>query len=668
MLGGTGGLAWKVRRRSVMSGSEIYWRIKQFISLQVEALLVRWGWQPRLLGSMNHNISWLNHHQPENLIRPMIDELGREQLLKGKIDFFGGSSLCVGMPTQWHKDPLTGRETPRSFGPKINYRDSASIGDAKYVWELGRHQHLVALAADYALHGDLRCKQKVVADIEHWVVENPFGVGIHWCSTLEVALRLIAWAMIHSLLYQRDQQGLLEAVNQRDAVVQSIYQQQWFIRHHLSLHSSANNHLIGELSGLWLSISVFSLGEQHTRQQQWLDFAQNMLEQEAEKQVYDDGVNKEQAFYYHLWVLEYFLLLWCVGQRTQRLFSQVFEQRLLAMASFLRTVMPERGEPPQVGDSDNGFVLRFRHRWPEQPYHEVLHAVAMVFGQGSISPSPHVDSCDKGFWLYQIVPPASLGHMLAWQRHYPAIYEQGGYAVLGDERCHIVFDAGSLGYPEIAAHGHADALSFCLAVDDQWWFVDPGTYAYHTQEDWRQYFRGTSAHNTMCVDHHDQSQSGGTFLWLRHAQAQLKLCNASMKEQVVSGYHDGYQCLGVEHQRTMRYRSGDQELYISDHIICHSLHKFEFYFHLDPSVTVERNEKTWLLRHKDNAAMMVSLSSTADLQWTLLCGSDDPKGGWFSHQLGCKQPCYTLLATVDAHSDITMPFTIKLLSSGEHII
>ena len=42
-------------------------------------------------------------------------------------------------------------------------------------------------------------------------------------------------------------------------------------------------------------------------------------------------------------------------------------------------------------------------------------------------------------------------------------------------------DAGPLGYQTIAAHGHADALSFTLSVGGMEFLVDPGTYAYHTR-------------------------------------------------------------------------------------------------------------------------------------------------------------------------------------------
>ena len=77
-----------------------------------------------------------------------------------------------------------------------------------------------------------------------------------------------------------------------------------------------------------------------------------------------------------------------------------------------------------------------------------------------------------------------------------------------------VMDAGPLGYLSIAAHGHADCLAFTLAVAGRAILIDPGTYCYHSEPEWRDYFRGTAAHNTVRVDGCDQSEIGGAFMWL----------------------------------------------------------------------------------------------------------------------------------------------------------
>ncbi len=44
-------------------------------------------------------------------------------------------------------------------------------------------------------------------------------------------------------------------------------------------------------------------------------------------------------------------------------------------------------------------------------------------------------------------------------------------------------DAAPLGFLSIAAHGHADALSFILHVDGSPILVDPGTFMYHTHKE-----------------------------------------------------------------------------------------------------------------------------------------------------------------------------------------
>ena len=59
---------------------------------------------------------------------------------------------------------------------------------------------------------------------------------------------------------------------------------------------------------------------------------------------------------------------------------------------------------------------------------------------------------------------------------------------------------GPLGFTSIAAHGHADALAMVLSIGGDELFIDPGTYAYHTEQKWRDYFKGTSAHNTVRID------------------------------------------------------------------------------------------------------------------------------------------------------------------------
>jgi len=68
----------------------------------------------------------------------------------------------------------------------------------------------------------------------------------------------------------------------------------------------------------------------------------------------------------------------------------------------------------------------------------------------------------------------------------------------------LVFDAGPLGD---GGHGHYDQLSVEAAAAGRALVVDPGRYTYDADDPagWRHWFKGTAAHNTVCVDGLDQT-------------------------------------------------------------------------------------------------------------------------------------------------------------------
>ena len=145
--------------------------------------------------------------------------------------------------------------SPLEFGKMLDYRDSARVGDCKYLWETNRHLHLVTLAQAYALTAQPRFAVALREQLDSWFIACPFRMGVNWSSSLEAALRLINWSAAwhlvggkHSRLFEGEDG---EAFRQRLLV--SVYQHAEFIAGHLSLHSSANNHLIGEVAGLYMA-------------------------------------------------------------------------------------------------------------------------------------------------------------------------------------------------------------------------------------------------------------------------------------------------------------------------------------------------------------------------------------------------------------------------------
>ena len=164
----------------------------------------------------------------------------------------------------------------------------------------------------------------------------------------------------------------------------------------------------------------------------------------------------------------------------------------------------------------------------------------------------------------------------------------------GDPRHSTVFwvnqqqNAGPLGYGSIAAHGHADALAFTLSLGGLEFLIDPGTYAYHTKKQWRDYFRGTGAHNTVRVDVQDQSVAGGNFLWLEHARVRCIAWEESAHTDRFAGEHDGYLRLldPVKHAREMLFDKANRRLVITDRIECKARHTIEQRWHFAEDVVV----------------------------------------------------------------------------------
>ncbi len=227
-------------------------------------------------------------------------------------------------------------------------------------------------------------------------------------------------------------------------------------------------------------------------------------------------------------------------------------------------------------------------------------------------------------------------------------FPDGGYYVLGcdfetPEEIRLVADAGALGYREIAAHGHADALAFTLAVGGQEFLVDPGTFAYHTEGEWRAYFRGTSAHNTIRIDGRDQSQPGGNFMWLRKANARRTRWTTAAGLDLFEGEHDGYRALSdpVTHRRSISLDKAARRISVEDTLEMDGTHQVELFLHCheDCRVSVHANHVR-LSRGERTVEILLPQNPSAQVE--VLRGSAAPIGGWVSRAFDVKQPSATI--------------------------
>jgi hypothetical protein len=638
-------LGWILNRMRAMGARELGYRGMQSLRAKLERAGV--GRLKPLPADAARGTPWIGAW-PEHFAVDVYREAA-DRILAGEFRLFGNRSWTLGFPPTWNRDPSTGTQAPLAFGKTLNYRDASVVGNIKYLWEVNRHLELVTLAQAWRLTGEMRFARGCRTLVDSWIGQCPYMKGPNWASSLELALRMVNWSCAwhlldgdESVLFQ-DRDGEAFKARWLSAVRQHCH----FIAGHLSLHSSANNHLLGELLGLFIGSTTWPCWPESAG---WRAQAQRAFEEQALLQNGVDGVNKEQAIWYQHEVADMMLLAGLTARANGRDFGRAYWERLEAMLEFIASCMDVGGHVPAFGDSDDAVIVRFSPNPDFCVYQSLLATGSVVFARSDFKRQGPVFD-DKSRWLLGDAAAAKFVALAADASgaRLRRRFEAGGYYVLGSEfetsrEVRIVVDAGSLGYLAIAAHGHADALSFTLSVSGCPMLIDPGTYAYHTHRGWRDYFRGTAAHNTVRVDHLDQSVSGGTFLWNRHANARcLSFDLATDREQLVAE-HDGYRRLDdpVIHRREITYEREPRVLTVTDQILSASVHHIEILWHFAQECVVTLEGET--ARATRNGVELI-LQWPVSLQAQLVRGSTDPAQGWISDRFDKKVPADTLVVS-----------------------
>ncbi len=617
---------WLVNRLRCMQPAELTYRLRQ----AGVAILEKRG----LLGAAREDLAATPAKLARRAAPPLApgetQEILRaaDRICAGHVVLFAGREYDVGANPEWNRDPATGVLAPAIFSGDIAVTDRARVGDIKHLWELNRHLHLVRLAQAALLADDPIYLRTLAAQLRGWLDQCPPLVGPNWTSSLELGIRLINWSLAWHLL-GGDASALFagaEGQRLRADWLHSIHAHCACIERHLSRHSSANNHLIGELAGLLVGAVTWPCWP---AAQRWRDLAIAELETEAQRQFCSDGVNREQAFAYHVFSAEFLFVAALCGPVFSAAYWRVLERALC----FLRSVRDVGGNVPMVGDADDGIVFRLGADGEDR--------AAQLLALGDATS----DSAGAR-WLLHAFGAArpDLGARTAWA------FPDGGYLLFGSRFGQAreilgMVDCGPLGYLGIAAHGHADALAITLSVAGEPCLVDPGTYSYWQDQKWRDYFRGTSAHNTVRVDGVDQSVGGGRFMWTRHAAARIDTMPQSPGQFDFRGSHDGYLRLPdpVRHVRSVRFDAAAATLVVRDELAAAKAHKMEQFWHFAPGLALALDADC--LRVRGKAFEMHLQASGSNLALELVRGCDNPPLGWYSRAYEHKEPCDVLKIT-----------------------
>lgn len=647
------GLLWKLNRLRLMSVAELGTRVQQAAQAKLEQRGFGLAMQPPAPRAIGHGAKLFRE------LAPQLDGKGAiaaaEQVLAGRWDVFTSKGLELGFPPQWNRDPTTGIVAPLTLGKAINYRDKRIVGNIKTIWEPSRHLELVSLAQAWRLSGERRYLDGFATLLRSWLEQCPYPLGIQWCSSLELAIRLLNWAVCWELFGGEDSplfEGEAGDRLRRDWLA-SVYRHCHFITGHWSLHSSANNHLLGELMGLWIASLTWPCWPESAR---WRDEARRGFEREALLQNGADGVNREQAVYYHHEVADMMLISGLFARAHGSDLSAACWQRLEAMMEFIDALMDRAGRVPMIGDADDAVMLRLAHEPDWCPFRSLLASAAVLFGRADFAAAAGALDAKSAWLLGPSAPPAFAA--LRGERGAPRRREfrAGGYCVLGRDfggprEIRLVADSGPLGYLAIAAHGHADALALTLSAGGRELLIDPGTYVYQHTDGWRGHFRGTPAHNTVTVDGQDQSVIAGDFMWLAKAAATLEQVQLDGPRQHWQASHDGYRRLAdaVLHRRRVEFDGGGGDgggasLVVTDRLECKGRHEAQLNWQFAEDVELTADAEGWTAR--SGGVRLRIACDAAGARAAIFCGSEAPRAGWVSREFGAKRPAPQLRLVV----------------------
>ena len=628
------GLSWYWNRLKAMNVEEIMFRVSLLIKKKVWKI-TKPNYQPSCnFDAIDHGTPITNlkiHDQANGYIKQVVEEA--DLYLKHKWIFFDLEE--VEPQLNWHLDPKSQIEAPLSFGFDINHRDEKLVGNIKNTWEKNRHHHLTILALAFFLTKEEKYAKEVEGQLQHWIEQNPYLIGVNWTHPLEQGIRLISWVYIAYFL--KDSKTYENIFGNYGFIWNSVFEHQKFIVETYSRGSSANNHLIGEMAGLFISACCWPIFKQSKK---WKSLALRILEKELLNQTYPDGVNKELAFSYQIFVLEFSMLSLMADPAS---FSTHFRNILQKKCNVAYQLSSIIGYEPNYGDGDEGMALQIQPLKADRISWLLSLSNKLLETNYEVKPNlPHfLFSCptlqNNTSIADSFVSKAAGLLAKKWRS--------------AGRQFATMADFGPLGMGSLAAHGHADALSFVLTVDDKPIIIDTGTYCYHDNLEWRAYFRSVHAHNTVSINGEDQSEQTGPFLWGKRAVTEL--LQLDKETTTMTARHDGYQKrYGVIHQRKIDFQSDG--ISITDKLEGDGDQKVEIRFHFHPDIVVELSENRLLIPEES-----LFLEFDSKLEAKLLRG--EPNGGWYSPSFGSKAQTHTLVLSQVLSLPVELPTRIKTI-------
>jgi len=586
-----------------------------------------------------------------------------DKILKHRFSILS-KEITFGKKINWHTN-FAGKSWPnipyQILNQKhFNFRSKEYIGDVKLPWEFSKHLHFQDLAKAYLLTGDEKYAREFALEIENWLSDNPYEFGVNWTQGLIVAQRAVSWIIALSVFAQSF--SLSEKLLKK--IIFSLYQHALFIEKTYEIGIRSTNHLLGELTAQIILSVVFP---EFKNSQKRLKFAKYQLGKELKLQIYADGVDYEKSTNYQRYILEFLFLLLMLEKRGLLTVPSAFKKKAELMTEFLMHMTQPKGLLQPISDADGARVFVLGQDINDIRPHLALASWLFNRADFKYVSEERTDeiawflSNDELLKLNKITPevPAKTS----------VVFKEGGYWVSrqnwSKDSSWLFFDCGLMGLGQwppdfsVGVHGHSDILNFGLALGEETFITDNGSYSYTTELPFHQYFRGASAHNVAIVDNQDQNIIENS-PWMAKQVARPRNQSYYFGSELayVSGEHTGYLRLKnrILAKREIIFFKKRKFILIKDSFLGQGNHQINEIFHCFRGLKIIKRKNCFKIKAKRNILVVKPLGP-ANLSHFF--GQKKPIRGWYSPDYGRKEKTHSL----DVHFNLSCPASVYLLLS-----
>lgn len=470
------------------------------------------------------------------------------------------------------KDILIDQFTFINLTNKVDLSKAWNNKGLQHLWRYNLHyfEYLFKLAYEYSNgNNQNQYYNKFKYLIENWIDNNSFAYGDGW-HPYTISLRMSNWISVYHVFRKRI---VLDYDFDRKFKT-TIYLQYKYLQNNLEKDVLGNHYME--------NIKALIIGSIFFEDRKVKDKFKSELLKQLEEQILKDGMHFELSPMYHKIILEDLIKItyWLKDDSIYRDLIYFIKKMIDVSYSFEKNF----GKTPAFNDSADGVSKDYK----------IL-----------------LEVCRKYFDL---------------SPQFRNKFECSGFYIIEDKHKKLIFYTGDICPTYLPAHGHCDALSFEISINQVPVIVNSGTYKYE-KGIWRNYFRSTKAHNTVTISDREQSQYWNSFRVAKRIKGLKRKYFIYNGIRFYAGsyiaYHKG------EHKRYIGYID-ESLIIVLDYVKCNIDNKdnnIKSYLHFAP----------WAhLYFEDNIVQVVCVGE--DIKIIPIGTSNiEIQQGWYSEQFNKKE-------------------------------